>query len=107
MIIGLNGNSQNDSIKKGPQIKFLNSILDYDTIERYSNGSRTFIFYNMGDEPLLITKVKSGCSCTVPKYSKDSIQPGQRGEIIAKYNTKKPGKFNRNLTVTSNASNQS
>ena len=99
--------SEVDSVPVGPQITFLHTTFDYDTIERYSNGTRTFIFYNTGDEPLLITHVKSGCSCTVPSYSKDTIFPGERGEINAKYNTKKPGKFNRPLTVFSNATNSS
>ena len=93
--------------KKGPEITFLNMTFDYDTIERYSNGTRTFTFYNTGDEPLVIKKVKSGCSCTVPSYTKDTIPPLGRGEISAGYNTRKYGSFNRELTVHSNATNGS
>lgn len=96
---------QETTTKKGPEIKFLNLTYDYDTIERYSNGTRTFTFYNIGDEPLIIKKVKSGCSCTVPSYTKDTIPPFGKGEISARYNTKKYGKFNRELTVFSNATN--
>ena len=96
---------QTNPDKKGPQITFLNTIFDYDTIERYSSGTRSFTFYNTGDEPLVIRKVKSGCSCTVPSYTKDTIQPLGKGEISARYNTRKPGKFNRDLTVFSNATN--
>ena len=66
-----------------------------------------FTFYNTGDEPLIISEVKSGCSCTVPSYTKDTVFPGERGEISAKFNTKKPGKFDRPLTVFSNATNAS
>lgn len=96
--------SQTDTIKKGPILTFLNTTIDYDTIERYDDGYRTFTFYNTGDEPLILTSVKSGCSCTVAKLKKDTIQPNERGEITAKYNTKKPGAFNRKLTVYSNSS---
>ena len=96
--------SQKDTTKTGPILSFLNITIDYDTIERYASGYRTFTFYNTGDEPLIIKRVKSGCSCTVAKLKKDTIQPGERGEITAKYNTKKPGKFNRKLTVYSNSS---
>lgn len=92
-------------VKKGPIITFLNTTIDYDTIERYSSGARTFNFYNTGDEPLVVRKVKSGCSCTVASYTKDTIFPGGRGEITASYNTRKYKAFNRDLTVYSNAKN--
>ena len=59
----------------------------------------TFNFYITGNEPLLITRVKSGCSCTEAKCTKDTILPGGRGEITARYNTKKSGNFDRELTV--------
>lgn len=95
--------SAQNSEKAGAEITFLNSTVDYDTIERYSNGTRTFVFYNTGNEPLVITNVKSSCSCTVPTWTKEPIPPGGRGEISAKYNTKKPGKFNRPITVNTNA----
>lgn len=104
LLIGLVSFAQSDSTKTGPILTFLNKTIDYDTIERYDNGYRTFTFYNTGDEPLIIKRVKSGCSCTVTKLVKDTIMPGERGEITAKYNTKKPGKFNRKLTVYSNSS---
>lgn len=93
-----------DTLKKGPILQFLQTTIDYDTIERYSNGTRTFVFYNTGDEPLVIKKVKSGCSCTIPNYTKDTIYPGERGEIKASFNTKKPIPFDQELKVTSNSS---
>lgn len=104
-IISLGFSQTTAVVKKGPEITFLNTVIDYDTIERYSNGTRTFHFYNTGDEPLIITKVKSGCSCTVANYTKDTIFPGGRGEISATYNTRKYNAFNRDLTVYSNAKN--
>lgn len=98
------GFSQNEETKQHhDKITFLNTVINYDTIERYSDGNRTFNFYNTGNEPLVITRVKSGCSCTVAKYTKDTILPGGRGEITARYNTKKPGRFDRELTVYSNS----
>lgn len=102
---GIQSPAQSDSNKVGPQLTFLNTEINYDTIERYSNGTRTFIFYNTGDEPLVIKKVKSGCSCTISSYTEDTIYPGGKGEINAGYNTRKPGKFDRKLTVHSNATN--
>lgn len=98
---------QMESQESFPIITFLNRTIDYDTIERYSNGHRTFTFYNTGTAPLIVNRVKSGCSCTVASFTKDTLLPGERGQISAKYNTKKPGKFERELVVYSNAKDHS
>ena len=84
-------------------IKFKTEVIDYGTIEQHSDGTRAFYFTNEGDAPLLITKVKASCGCTVPSYSKAPIQPGESGEIEIKYDTKKLGAFTKTVTVTSNA----
>lgn len=84
-------------------IKFKTEIVDYGTITQNSDGTRLFTFTNTGDAPLLITKVKTSCGCTVPSYSKVPILPGESGELNIKYNTNKLGAFTKTVTVTSNA----
>jgi len=84
-------------------IKFKTEVVDYGTITQNSDGIRRFMFTNTGDAPLLITKVKTSCGCTVPSYSKAPILPGQTGQLEIKYNTKKIGAFTKTVTVTSNA----
>lgn len=84
-------------------IEFETETLDYGTVVQNSDGLRTFNFINTGEAPLLITKVKTSCGCTVPSYSKAPILPGESGEILIKYNTKKLGAFTKTVTVMSNA----
>ena len=84
-------------------IKFKTEIIDYGTVTQNSDGTRIFTFTNEGNAPLLITKVKTSCGCTVPSYSKAPIMPGDSGELEIKYNTKKLGAFTKTVTVTSNA----
>ena len=83
--------------------EFETETLDYGTITQNSDGLKTFNFINTGDAPLLISKVKTSCGCTVPKYSKEPILPGESGKILIKYNTKKLGVFTKTITVMSNA----
>jgi hypothetical protein len=83
-------------------IKFKSEVVDYGTITQNSDGIRRFMFTNTGDTPLLITKVKTSCGCTVPSYSKAPILPGQTGQLDIKYNTKKLGAFTKTVTVNSN-----
>ena len=84
-------------------LKFKTEVIDYGIVEQNSDGTRIFTFTNEGDAPLLITKVKTSCGCTVPSYSKAPIMPGDSGELEIKYNTKKLGAFTKTVTVTSNA----
>lgn len=91
------------SAKKTATIDFESEILDYGTIEKGTDGTRTFIFTNSGNAPLIISDVKTSCGCTVPTYSKEAILPGEEGEIKVKYDTKKVGAFTKTITVSSNA----
>ena len=81
---------------------FETDIIDYGNIVQNSDGTRTFTFQNTGNAPLLITKVNTTCGCTVPKYSKTPILPGENGELQINYDTKRLGAFVKTITVVSN-----
>ncbi|MGB0896476.1 MAG: DUF1573 domain-containing protein [Flavobacteriaceae bacterium] len=87
------------------KIEFKNNTIDYGKIENGSNGIRVFEFTNTGNAPLVITKVKSSCGCTVPKKPTAPIAPGKKGQIEVKYDTKRTGFIRKTITVTSNATN--
>lgn len=55
-----------------------------------------------GNAPLLITKVKTSCGCTVPSYSKAPLLPGVKGKLKIKYDTLRLGAFTKTIIVTSN-----
>ncbi|MDQ7916890.1 DUF1573 domain-containing protein [Mesonia sp. MT50] len=84
------------------EIKFDQETVDYGTIEYGSDGVRSFTFTNVGDEPLVISDVKSTCGCTVPEKPKDPIAPGKTGVIKVKYDTKRPGPIRKTITVYAN-----
>ena len=65
----------------------------------------TFTFTNTGNKPLVINQAVASCGCTVPEYTKDPIQPGQKGSIKVTYNGtgKFPGHFKKSNTVRTNA----
>jgi len=92
--------------QKGPQIEFKTETIDYGKVKKSEdNGIRTFVFTNIGDEPLVINDAKSSCGCTVPEKPKEPIMPGKTGEIQVKYNMN-PGVINKAVTVESNAVNK-
>jgi len=85
------------------EIKFESETIDYGTIEKGADGVRVFKFTNTGTAPLIISKVKSSCGCTVPKKPEDPIMPGMTGEIEVKYDTNRVMPIRKTITVTSNA----
>ncbi|WP_111682491.1 DUF1573 domain-containing protein [Winogradskyella tangerina] len=89
--------------KKVAKIEFKTDVIDYGTIEKGSDGVRTFVFTNTGNAPLIISSVKSTCGCTVPKKPKGPIMPGETGEIEVKYDTNRVNPIRKTITVISNA----
>jgi len=90
----------------GAKIDFTKEVHDYGTIENGANGQCTFEFKNTGNAPLIISNAKGSCGCTVPSWPKEPIAPGATGSISVKYDTKRPGAINKNVTITSNAVNE-
>ena len=54
-------------------------------------------------EPLIISKCKGSCGCTVPECPKEPILPGESAVIKVNYDEKRVGSFNKSITITSNA----
>lgn len=72
--------------------------------EKDAVQTTTFTFTNVGQAPLVINQVVASCGCTVPKYEKKPIAPGQQGTITVTYNGKGkfPGHFKKSITVRTN-----
>ena len=49
--------------------------------------SHTFHFENTGDAPLIISRYKVECTCTVASYSKEPILPGEKGSVLVTFDT--------------------
>lgn len=85
------------------EFKFEKEIIDYGKISKNSNGTRVFVFTNIGEQPLIIKNIQSTCGCTVPKKPEHPIMPGDKGEIKVSYDTKRIGGFSKAITIFSNA----
>lgn len=88
----------------GSIMTFETETIDYGTVEKSSDGTRIFKFTNTGKSPLKIESVKSSCGCTIPSYPKEEIMPGESNEIKVKYNTNKPGRFSKSVSIYTNGS---
>ena len=106
---GIAASAQNvekkDMPAHGAQIRFEEQEHQYGTIQKGGNGDCEFVFWNDGDEPLILQSVRASCGCTTPKYTQKPVMPGQKGSIGVHYNTNNVGGFSKTVTVTSNAVN--
>jgi hypothetical protein len=63
-----------------------------------------FKFTNIGDTPLIITKVETTCGCTVSEYTQTPVKKGEEGSIKVTFTpTGAALPFSKSITVTSNA----
>jgi len=90
--------------QEGPAISWTETVHDFGVIKEEDGVQKAkFEFANTGSEPLFITNVRATCGCTATEYSKEPVQPGGKGYVIAAYNpAHRPGKFNKSITVTTN-----
>ena len=86
---------------------FKTETIDYGTINKNTDGNRSFTFKNTGTSPIFITSVKGSCGCTVATKPSKPIMPNETGEIGVKYDTKRVGPFSKTITVVSNATEKS
>ncbi|GAB1417593.1 hypothetical protein MASR2M12_03580 [Bacteroidales bacterium] len=89
--------------QNGPEITFTETSHDYGTILLNGNGTFEFEFKNTGNEPLILSQPRSSCGCTVPSWPRQPILPGESEKIKVTYNTSIKGKFQKSVTVVSNA----
>lgn len=86
-----------------PAINFESKEFDFGTIKEGAIVKHTFKFTNTGKAPLLIQNAAASCGCTVPKWPKNAIGPGQSGEIEVQFDSKgKTGMQNKTVSITAN-----
>lgn len=94
-----------EAVATGAKIEFDKMVHDYGKIKYEGNPFCEFKFKNTGSQPLIISKAKGSCGCTVPTWPQEPIAPGASGTIKVKYDTKRSGAINKMVTINSNATN--
>lgn len=96
--IETNGNTNTE-----PVISFINKIWDFGTIIDGELVEHTFRFTNTGTKDLVISSASASCGCTIPKWSKEPIAPGEKGEIKVLFNSNgKKDMVTKDITILAN-----
>lgn len=83
---------------------FQNTEYDFGEIIQGEKITYAYKFENTGNAPLIITSVGSSCGCTIPKWSKEPIAPGESGVIDVVFDSDdKSGVQSKDITILSNA----
>ncbi|MBK6264638.1 DUF1573 domain-containing protein [Marivirga sp. S37H4] len=87
------------------KITFLEESYDFGTLqEQQGEVKHVFQFINIGKDSIQLSSVRASCGCTTPFWEKTALMPGDTGKIVVAYNPlNRPGKFDKTVTVTSNA----
>jgi hypothetical protein len=105
LFAAFSGMAQEKALTGGPSMSVDKEVHDYGTIKQGANGACEFSLTNTGSEPLIISRAKGSCGCTVPEWPKEPIMPGASATMTVRYDTKRVGAINKSVTITSNASN--
>ncbi|MBM3427240.1 MAG: DUF1573 domain-containing protein [Bacteroidetes bacterium] len=93
-------------VVSGPQITIDKEVHNFGNIPYGGNGTCEFKVTNTGTEPLILSKCKGSCGCTVPTCEPNPIAAGASTNITVKYDTKRAGVIDKSVTINSNAVNE-
>lgn len=86
-----------------PEITFDETEYNFGTVIQGEKVIHNFVFTNTGKGNLIISNVKASCGCTVPKWTKEPIKPGEKGNIEIKFDSaNRNGKQTKTAKVYSN-----
>jgi hypothetical protein len=89
---------------KAPVVKWTTEEYNFGKIKQNKPVDVEFELTNVGNAPLIITKVEPSCGCTTSDYTKAPIAPGQKGKVKVTFDAKTLGNFSKSVNVTTNAS---
>lgn len=91
-----------------PTINFDEKEHDFGKVnEEDGKITHVFEFSNKGMSPLVVSKVQASCGCTTPTWTKEPIEPGEKGTITVTFNPSgRPGAFTKSITVNNNSADE-
>jgi Protein of unknown function (DUF1573) len=86
-----------------PKLVFEKEVHDFGQINQGEKVLYSFKFTNTGAAPLIISRAYGSCGCTVPKYPKEPIAPGESSTIDVSFDSEgKKGIVKKKVTILSN-----
>ncbi|MEQ8908866.1 MAG: DUF1573 domain-containing protein [Vicingaceae bacterium] len=94
---------EDESGEELPAFEFEEEVIDFGEISQGEKVARQYTFTNTGKSNLIIANAKGSCGCTVPRYPKQPIKPGQKGVIEVVFDSNgKEGRIHKTITLLAN-----
>ena len=88
------------------RIEFAELEHNFGSIKAGEKVGCIFTFTNKGDADLIVTSASASCGCTIPKYDRKPISPGDTGGIEVVFDSSgRSGLQTKTVVVQSNAEN--
>lgn len=85
------------------RIRFDESRYAFGRVDAGAVIEHRFPFRNAGATPLKITNASSSCGCTIPRWPREPIAPGDTSSIYVRFDTDgKAGPQTKTVTLTAN-----
>ncbi len=92
-----------DELKSQPKLKLDNMSHDFGIIKQGDKVSTVFAITNMGNNQLMIYKVKPSCGCTVTNLDKKILASGEVGKLSITFDSQgKEGVQEKHINIYSN-----
>jgi hypothetical protein len=86
-----------------PDISFEKTEHNLGRILQGEKVGYNFIFTNDGGASLVILDASASCGCTVPKYSREPISPGEKGSVEVVFDSSgRMGQQSKTVTLKTN-----
>jgi hypothetical protein len=93
----------NKAPELAPAMVFRDTLFDFGKVREGEIVECAFVFTNTGKGPLLISRARSTCGCTVPEWPEAPVPPSGTGKISARFDTEgKTGPQIKPITIMAN-----
>jgi HYDIN/CFA65/VesB-like, Ig-like domain len=87
----------------GPRLEINELTFDFGKCDSFKKGKHSFIFRNIGIEPLTLKVGPSSCKCTSVELGKETLGPGYRAEVTVSWDPKgRLGEFKETAIIETN-----
>ena len=92
------------TFKDSTTVQVIDSVYNFGTITDGQKVEYSYMFKNIGKNPLIITSAAPSCGCTVADKPEQPVKPGETGFIKVVFNSQgRVGEAHKEIAVTSNA----
>jgi len=85
------------------KLSFDRNVYNFGNFKFGENAEVYFKYKNNGKKPLTIKDIQSSCGCTIAKWNREPLIPGDIDSILIKYDSENEGFFTKEIIVLSNS----